>query len=437
MALTPRRTVKTAPESHGIKQPPHGRGGRTMDIPGHHRLQNLAFPHRHPPLQTLIKPVRTPRPHLTGQGTGAPGRFPNRFVPTGKKKRPDAGHPARLTLFLQHKKFPSPYRSVRTEPRPVPSYAQSGKRRFIFHGAGQHMSLMMLHRDNRCIPLPRQTPAKGKSGAVRMGVHGNYLRNGIQGSAQRLHRPLKSVQGSRTAQVTEMLAHDSHAPFQPADGILQSGPQGEHVGSRRRCAPHRPRGISAGAANHHGPAVRNADHGIVHGPHYRTVMHQKHIRHMAQFLQPLLHGDAQRLAAQVPAGHHQRLSPHIHQQRMKRGRRKHYPHKTAEHAHGRSQIHILPPPGQHNGGGRRSQQAPFLLRQAAQPLRRSHIRHHHGKRLGVTLLQSPETLDGSFRRSIRQQLETSYAQQGHNQTVRQHPCHLCRGGIKPMAEPQF
>ena len=31
----------------------------------------------------------------------------------------------------------------------------------------------------------------------------------------------------------------------------------------------------------------------------------------------------------------------------------------------------------------------------------------------------------------------SYAQQGHNQTVRQHPCHLCRGGIKPMAEPQF
>lgn len=136
------------------------------------------------------------------------------------------------------------------------------------------MSLMMLHRDNRCIPLPRQTPAKGKSGAVRMGVHGNYLRNGIQGSAQSLHRPLKSVQGSRTAQVTEMLAHDSHAPFQPADGILQSGPQGEHVGSRRRCAPHRPRGISAGAANHHGPAVRNADHGIVHGPHYRTVMHQ-------------------------------------------------------------------------------------------------------------------------------------------------------------------
>ena len=50
-----------------------------MDIPGHHRLQNLAFPHRPPPLQTLIKPLRTPRPHLTGQGTGAPGRFPNQM----------------------------------------------------------------------------------------------------------------------------------------------------------------------------------------------------------------------------------------------------------------------------------------------------------------------------------------------------------------------
>ena len=56
--------------------------------------------------------------------------------------------------------LPIPFRPYRTPS--VPSDAQSRKRHFIFHGTGQHMSLMMLHRDNRCIPLLRQTPAKGQ-----------------------------------------------------------------------------------------------------------------------------------------------------------------------------------------------------------------------------------------------------------------------------------
>ena len=299
------------------------------------------------------------------------------------------------------------------------------------------MGLMMLHRNDFHIPCPRQTPAQGKRRAVRMGVHGNHLRHSTQRAPQRLHRPFKRVQGSRAVKIAQMLAHDGHAVLQPANGILQPGAQRKNVGSFCRRAPHGPRSIPAGTAHHHGPSVHDADHGIIHGPHDRTVMHKKHIRHMAQFLQAFLHGNAQGLPAQIAAGHHQGLSPYIHQQGMKGGGRKHHPHKTAEHAHGRSQVHILPSGSQYDGGRRRSQQALLLLRQTAQLPRRVHIRHHHGKGLGIPLLQPAETPDGGFRRSVRQQLKAAHAQQSHDQAVRQHPRHLFRGSVKPVAEPQF
>ena len=72
-----------------------------------------------------------------------------------------------------------------------------------------------------------------------------------------------------------------------------------------------------------------------------------------------------------------------------------------------------------------------------QSLRRSHVRHHHGKRLGIPPLQLPQPSDGSFGRGICQQLETAHPHESHNQAVRQHPGHLSRRGIKTVAEAQL
>ena len=335
MAFASRRTVKTAPERHRIKQPPHGRRCRAMNMPLHHRFQSLPLPGRNSVLQTPEQSIRPPLSHLPGQGAGAAGGLLHRFIPTGQQKRPDPRHPFGSTLLLHDKKLTTPHRSIRAEPRSVPGYAQGGERSSILCGAGKHMRLMMLYGKNGNTPFPGQTPGEGCRRVIRMGVHGNHIRHGLQGTSQNFHRPLKSVQGGGAVQIPQMLAHHGHAILQPANGIFQPGAESQHLRRLRRGAPYRPGRITAGPAHHHGSATRHAHHGIIHRTHDRPVVHEKHVRRVLQLLQRLFHGNAQRLPAQIAAGHHERLSPHIHQQRMHRGRRQHNTGKTAEHAYGR------------------------------------------------------------------------------------------------------
>lgn len=46
-------------------------------------------------------------------------------------------------------------------------------------------------------------------------------------------------------------------------------------------------------------------------------------------------------------------------------------------------------------------------------------------------------LTAASEEASRQQLKAAHAQQSHDQAVRQHPRHLFRGSVKPVAEPQF
>ena len=320
-----------------IQQPAHAGAGRRVE------------PRRQPPLQRLLllrrpalEPVkgklrRQPLPPAAAPGGpqqpqgGAP-RFAHGQVAPRQGEGPQRGDSAELG-GAHPQGLTAPELVVVPEAAAIPGHPQGGARAAVFRQHRQQVSVVVLQRQQRQLPVLVQGRRPLAGAVAGMAVAGQG--RGVQLVARQpgQGRLLQSLGCGGGAEIPQVGAEQAVARQAQGQGPFAVGTEGQGTGRCRWCRQGQG-GQAAAQPQHQRPLGRPAHHAVVTGVDDRQAVAEHRIGQLGQdgSIAEGIPGD--RLTAAIGAGGHQHPTALLEQQLLQTTRGAHHPQPGAGARHG-------------------------------------------------------------------------------------------------------
>ena len=231
---------------------------------------------------------------------------------------------------------------------------------------------------------------------------------------------LVEIQAFRPGQLADVLAQVGLAPAHQAEAVLHLRAAGEDIPGRP-LQQDRHRRVAPRPAQQSRPAPHHPGHRVVHPGDDLPVVEEKEVCQTAEPGERLVIARADRLVAEVAAGHdeHRRGERLGQEQVVERRVGEHHPENTQARGHLRGQVGHWEPVEQHDGVLGRGEQFGLGRCHPAESLGCGQIRDHHGQRFARPVFAHPQALHCRGRARVHGQVEAAQSLDGHHRAGRQ------------------